>query len=96
MRTITLHNAVLEVNGVDVGIVGEVELTVEDPKVWDVIPPFGWNWTAEDWHMQKFVRGLCAKGGVVRGELFDYYVLIEYNKDRPSKSLIITERTRRI
>lgn len=59
----------------------------------DVVPPLGWNWTIDDWRVYNFMRDLCSCGGVVSGGLFDWWVLIQYDKDRPSKSLIIMERS---
>lgn len=60
-------------------------------KHMDVVPPLGWNWTADDWRIFNFCRDLDFRGGVVSGGLFDKYVLIQYDKDQPSKSLIIIE-----
>lgn len=61
-------------------------------KHMDVVPPLGWNWTADDWRVYNFCRDLDFRGGVVSGGLFDQYVLIRYNRKKPSKSLIIVER----
>lgn len=61
-------------------------------KHMDVKPPLGWNWNADDWRIFNFCRDLDFRGGVVSGGLFDQYVLIRYDRKKPSKSLIIVER----
>lgn len=65
-------------------------------KVMDIIPPFGWNWTDDDWRMYNFFRDLDSHGGVVSGGLFDRYVLLQYDKQHPAKSLIIVEKVWKI
>jgi hypothetical protein len=61
-------------------------------KHMDVVPPLGWNWNEDDWRIFNFCRDLDFRGGVVSGGLFDQYVLIRYDRKKPSKSLIIIER----
>lgn len=60
-------------------------------KHMDVVAPLGWNWTIDDWSIYNFVRDLCSCGGVLSGGLVDRYVLIQYDKAHPAKSLIIFE-----
>lgn len=61
------------------------------PKVWDIKPPLGWNWTTDDWNMYNFFRDLDSHGGVLSGELNDRYVLLRYNKKHPALSFVIFE-----
>lgn len=61
-------------------------------KHMDILPPLGWNWTDDDWRMYNFFRDLDSHGGVVSGGLFDRYVLLQYDKQHPAKSLIIVEK----
>jgi len=93
MKKMTLHGATISFNGIEIPGKRDVELLVDDtPKVWDITPPQGWNWTEDDWRIFNFCRDLDFRGGVVSGGLFDQYVLIQYNRKKPSKSLIIIER----
>ena len=35
-------------------------------KHMDVVPPLGWNWTADDWRIFNFCRDLDFRGGCNR------------------------------
>lgn len=92
MRSLTIHNAVITLNGKELSERVDVTVEFQEAKMWDITPPLGWNWDSNDWRIYNFVRDLDSHGGVVRGGLFDYYVLIRYDKRKPSKSLIISEK----
>ena len=64
----------------------------EKPKVWDITPPLGWNWTSDDWRMYNFFRDLDFRGGVLSGEHEDTFVLLQYNRNHPAKSRAVIER----
>ena len=92
MRKMTMHGATISFNGVEMSGKHDVELLVDDtPKVWDIKPPLGWNWTEDDWRMYNFFRDLDSHGGVLSGGLVDRYVLLKYNRAHPAKSLVIFE-----
>jgi hypothetical protein len=95
MRSMTLHNATITLDGVELGV-SDVTVEFRQPgTVWDVRPPLGWNWTSDDWRMYNFFRDLDSHGGVLSGGLCDRYVLLQYNKAHPAESLIIFEDVRR-
>ena len=60
-------------------------------KHMDIIAPLGWNWNNDDWRIYNFMRDLESCGGVVRGQYEDTFVLINYDKLRPSRSTWIRE-----
>lgn len=92
MKKMTMYNATITFNGVELPGTTDVELLIDDtPKVWDITPPFGWNWTEDDWRVYNFVRDLDSHGGVLSGGLCDRYVLLQYDKQHPAESLIIFE-----
>lgn len=46
-----------------------------------------WNWTADDHHIEEFVLSLESRGYVYE----NMAVLIVYDPDKPSNTMIITE-----
>lgn len=54
----------------------------------DIKPSKTKNWTSQDYHMRKFVRGLESRAMVVDGRA----ILIIYDEKYPSSSLIIMEK----
>lgn len=93
MKSITLYGASITYDGEHLASSVDVTLEFEKPKpkVWDITPPLGWNWTADDWRIFNFFRDLDSHGGVLSGGLCDRYVLLQYNKAHPAESLIIFE-----
>ena len=91
MNGMTLHGASITIGEHTLPGTFDVQVEFTKPKVWDITPPFGWNWTSDDWRMYNFFRDLDSHGGVLSGELNDRYVLLRYNKKHPALSFIIFE-----
>lgn len=70
-----------------IDVVIQPALVVAMKKAWDVVPPFGWNWSDDDWRMHNFIRGLGSHGGVVG----DTATLLLVDRKKPSHSRLIKE-----